>query len=130
MRRSPIPMPTPFTGLRDILVNMTICRKEPLKIECRYSIRSAFSLAIIVLKGGFDYSLVPNKGHVPQYVPGAYVFTTDAPFDPDDFSTYPLVFVYNAGAQDFKCPYSSLGIFAQDSWTIKERPDPKYWIEI
>jgi hypothetical protein len=91
--------------------------------ENRYQFVDNFSLFLgnHNIKIGFDFSRVSLVGFADQYIPGYFVFTTDKPFDPADFSTYPLVFYYNAGVRDFDYPYTEAGIFVQDSWKISPR---------
>ncbi|MBN1224800.1 MAG: TonB-dependent receptor [Candidatus Aminicenantes bacterium] len=73
------------------------------------------------IKFGVDFSYITLDGFADQYIPGNFIFTTDAPFDPNNFGTYPLMFVYNAGVRDFDYPYSEAGIFVQDSWKVHPR---------
>ena len=73
------------------------------------------------LKFGLDVSYIKMGGFVQQYVPGYYVFTTDEPFDPNNFATYPyLLYSCDAIAQ-IDSPYWELGVFAQDSWRVNDR---------
>ena len=73
------------------------------------------------LKFGFDMSFISLAGFVDQYIPGQFIFTTDAAFDPAKFSTYPLMFVYNEGVRDFDFPYKEGGVFVQDTWRLHRR---------
>jgi len=73
------------------------------------------------IKLGIDYSRISLSGFVDQYIPGYFIFTTDKPFDPNDFSTYPLMFIYNKGVRDFDYPYTEAAFFIQDSWKIHRR---------
>lgn len=73
------------------------------------------------IKLGVDFSHISVDGFADQYIPGMFIFATDRPFDPNDFSTYPLLFVYNEGIRDFAYPYVEASIFAQDSWKIHPR---------
>jgi hypothetical protein len=91
--------------------------------ESRYQFIDNFSLFLgnHNIKIGFDYSRIRVDGFADQYIPGNFIFTTDEPFDAADFSTYPLMFLYNEGIRDFDYPYTEAGIFAQDSWKISRR---------
>ena len=91
--------------------------------EKRYQFIDNFSLFLgnHNIKFGFDYSRIKLDGYVDQYIPGTFIFTTDKPFNAADFSTYPLMFIYNAGIRDFDFPYTEAGFFAQDSWRIHRR---------
>jgi len=73
------------------------------------------------IKVGLDYSIISLAGYVDQYIPGYFVFQTDSPFNAADFSTYPLMFVYNKGVRDFDYPYTEAGIFVQDTWKVHRR---------
>ncbi len=92
-------------------------------IENRTQIVDNFSvfLGAHTLKLGFDYSNVPLKGALWQYKPGYFIFTTDAPFDPANFSTYPLMFLYNNGNTELNSPYSEAALFVQDTWKAAPR---------
>ncbi len=92
-------------------------------IENRTQIVDNFSVFLgnHTLKVGFDYSNVPLKGFIYQYNPGYFIFTTDAPFNAADFSTYPLMFLYNDGDVNLNSPYSETAFFAQDTWKALPR---------
>jgi len=89
----------------------------------RYQINDNFSifLANHQMKFGFDYSYSPWYFYIESRQPGAFAFDTDAPFDPDDFSTYPYRFAYTVGEPGWNMPYHQFGIFAQDKWKIHPR---------
>lgn len=91
--------------------------------EQRFQLVDNYSLFIgkHTIKVGVDYSRISLGGFVDQYIPGQFIFTTDKPFDPDDFSTYPLIFIYNKGVKDFDYPYTEAAVFAQDSWKVHRR---------
>jgi hypothetical protein len=92
-------------------------------VEKRFQFVENFSafLGDHTLKMGFDFSTCPLKGYVDQYKPGMFIFTTDAPFNPDDFSTYPLIFLYNTGESTFNSPYIAAAAFVQDTWKVIPR---------
>lgn len=91
--------------------------------EKRLQVLDNFSLFIgpHTIKLGVDYSRISLVGFADQYIPGYFIFTTDKPFNKDDFSTYPLVFLYNKGVRDFDYPYTEAAFFAQDSWKVHRR---------
>jgi hypothetical protein len=91
--------------------------------EKRFQFNDNFSLFLKNhnLKFGFDFSFITTVGFADQYIPGQFIFSTDAPFDAANFSTYPLMFVYNKGVRDFDYPYREGGIFVQDTWRIHRR---------
>ncbi|MEW5900706.1 MAG: TonB-dependent receptor, partial [Acidobacteriota bacterium] len=73
------------------------------------------------LKFGIDASRILLGGYVNQYIPGMYVFTTDTPFDPANFFTYPLVLYRSPEVATIDSPYWEAGIFIQDSWKVTSR---------
>ena len=73
------------------------------------------------VKLGVDASRIRSTGYVSQYVPGYYVFDTDAPFDPTNFFTYPYLLITSPKVADIDSPYWEVGIFAQDSWRVTPR---------
>lgn len=73
------------------------------------------------LKFGIDASYTNLGGFVNQYIPGYYIFTTDAPFNPVNPATYPLVLITAKDVIDIDSPYWQVGIFAQDSWKATPR---------
>jgi Carboxypeptidase regulatory-like domain len=73
------------------------------------------------LKFGIDVSRIWLGGPLSQYVPGYYMFTTDAPFDPADFNTYPLVLISAPKVAQIDSPYWEVGTFVQDSWRVSSR---------
>ncbi len=75
------------------------------------------------IKIGADFTYAPTgTKRMDLYYPGLFVFATDAPFDPNDFSTYPILFQYNRrGSISMDMPYYMLAIFAQDSWRCSNR---------
>jgi hypothetical protein len=97
---------------------------QPQKtLEKRTQIVDNFSVFLgnHTLKFGFDYANVPLTGYIYQYNPGYFIFTTDAPFDPNNFATYPLMFLYNSGDVNLDSPYSETAVFAQDTWKVIPR---------
>ena len=89
----------------------------------RYQLIDNFTLFLgdHSVKFGVDASRVLLGGTISQYVPGYYYFTTDAPFDPADFATYPLVFVKALEVAEIDSPYWEVGTFVQDSWRVSSR---------
>jgi hypothetical protein len=74
------------------------------------------------LKFGAEYMYAPSGVDVfDLLIPGYYYFTTDKPFDANDPSTYPFMFIYNEGEPAFDLPYHFLALFVQDSWRIHPR---------
>jgi hypothetical protein len=91
--------------------------------EKRYQFVDNFSLFAKDhnLKFGIDASYVWLGGFVNQYFPGGYIFTTDEPFDANDFSTYPTYLRTCEDLINTDSPYWEVGIFAQDSWRVNKR---------
>jgi hypothetical protein len=73
------------------------------------------------IKMGFELSWTPLDGYVDQYKDGYFLFTTDTPFDANNFATYPLMYIYNISDTTFDTPYSGHGAFIQDSWRVSPR---------
>jgi len=73
------------------------------------------------VKLGADASRIKLWGPLSQYVPGYYIFQTDAPFDPADFGTYPLALVKAPKVAQIDSPYWEVGTFVQDSWRVSSR---------
>lgn len=71
------------------------------------------------IKAGADFMYIPSGVSVfDMFIPGEYTFTTDAPFDPADASTYPWMFMYNEGDPAFRLEIYEFSAFVQDSWRI------------
>ena len=98
----------------------TLPQEVPTK---RYQFVDNFSLFLgdHSLKFGIDASRVRSTGYVSQYVPGYYIFQTDAPFDPTNFFTYPLVLAKSPKVADINSPYWEAAVFVQDSWRVTPR---------
>jgi len=74
------------------------------------------------IKAGAEYMYVPSGVSVfDLLIPGLYVFTMDRPFDANDPTTYPLLFIYNQGDPAFDLPYHVFAPYVQDSWRIHPR---------
>lgn len=91
--------------------------------EFRWQFVDNFSLFLNKhsLKFGIDFSTIREKIFAYLYQPGYFIFTTDAPFDASDFSTYPLMFIYNIGNPNVLIHYQEAAVFAQDSWKVSQR---------
>jgi hypothetical protein len=73
------------------------------------------------IKAGVDFISAPSGiEDMYLYMPGIYIFTTDAPFNPANFGTYPYMFQYNSSTDPITIdmPYKMLGAFIQDSWKV------------
>jgi len=86
----------------------------------RYQIVDNFSIFAgdHSIKFGFDASLIKDDGEIYQYVPGMYIFGTDAPFNPADFSTYPIALYQADIVAPLVIDYSEVALFVQDSWKV------------
>ncbi|MCX7975305.1 MAG: TonB-dependent receptor, partial [Candidatus Aminicenantes bacterium] len=75
------------------------------------------------IKMGFDFIYAPSgTTRMDLYYPGVFTFATDAPFDPNNFGTYPIIFAYNrAGSISIDMPYYMFAVFSQDSWKVTKR---------
>ncbi len=92
-------------------------------ITKRYQFVDNFSLFVgrHNFKFGVDASRVLCNGYVNQYTAGYYIFTTDEPFDPNNFFTYPLVLLKAPNVPLVDSPYWEVGVYAQDSWKVSPR---------
>jgi hypothetical protein len=88
--------------------------------EIRYQVVDNFSYerGEHRLKFGVDFSHITSDGYLYQNNPGVFTFTTDRPFDANDFSTYPVSFQKNEGGVTFKFTNTNLSLFAQDAWHV------------
>jgi hypothetical protein len=89
--------------------------------ENRFNIVENFSIFAgdHSIKLGIDAAHVTTDTEMELYMPGYFYFGTDEPFNPSDFSTYPLQLVWNNSEEIlFKNPFTLIGIFIQDSWRI------------
>ena len=73
------------------------------------------------IKFGIDASVVTIGGDLWQYYPGVYQFGTNAPFDPTNFLTYPLLLITSPKIALVDMDYSDIGLFVQDSWIVTPR---------
>jgi outer membrane receptor for ferrienterochelin and colicin len=69
-------------------------------------------------KAGVDYSHIDLDAFVPQNFDGLFQFTTDAPFNPDDPLTYPLVYQVGTGDPNFNLSNNIVAVFLQDQWSV------------
>jgi hypothetical protein len=70
-------------------------------------------------KFGVDYSRIRARSYFNNNTGGTFDFATDAPFDPDDLSTYPTRYTQNIGDPNLFRPNDVIGLFAQDSWRVR-----------
>jgi outer membrane receptor for ferrienterochelin and colicin len=71
-------------------------------------------------KTGVDFSHITLDAFVPQNFAGVFVFTTDAPFDPADPTTFPLFYQESSGNPDIDISNNVLGLYFQDQWMVNE----------
>ncbi|MEP6994783.1 MAG: TonB-dependent receptor [Acidobacteriota bacterium] len=88
--------------------------------EDRYQVLDSASFNLFggshFVKVGFDYSRVNIDAFVPQNFDGAFIFTTDAPFDANDQSTYPFIYQVGSGNPNITLRNNIVALFAQDQW--------------
>jgi len=87
----------------------------------KYQFADNFSLFLRghTVKAGFDYIYRRSGTSLfSQFIPGMYIFFTDAPFDPNNPATYPVRFQYNAGEPAFTLIIHQAAVFIQDSWRL------------
>ena len=71
------------------------------------------------LKFGADISLIRADSFFPRNRDGNFTFTTDAPFDPANLSTYPTQYVVAILNPNQDLPNDLFSFFAQDQWRYK-----------
>lgn len=71
------------------------------------------------LKTGFDISLITVDSYFYNNVDGSFRFNTDAPFNPNDLSTYPFQFTQNIGDPNLHRQNNLYSFFVQDSWRVR-----------
>jgi outer membrane receptor protein involved in Fe transport len=70
------------------------------------------------LKTGVDYSNIKIDAFLPQNFDGVFQFTTDAPFNPADADTYPLIYQVGSGNPNIDISNNIVAVYLQDQWTV------------
>ena len=73
------------------------------------------------MKTGADYIHISSELTFAQYIGGAYFFTTDDPFNPNDPNTFPTFFELGAGNDTNDDTNNQLSFFFQDDWRVNDR---------
>ena len=73
------------------------------------------------MKTGADYIHISSELTFAQYIGGAYFFTTDDPFNPNDPNTFPTFFELGVGNDTNNDTNSQLSFFFQDDWRVNDR---------
>lgn len=73
------------------------------------------------MKTGVDYIHIGSDLTFAQYIGGAYFFTTDDPFNPNDPSTFPTFFEQGVGNPTNKDTNNQFSLFVQDDWRLNDR---------
>lgn len=71
------------------------------------------------LKAGMNYSYVWTDIYFPGTQDGAFVFTTDRPFNAADPTTYPVRYDIVTGDPLANIPDQLVALFIQDSWRVR-----------
>jgi len=71
------------------------------------------------LKTGFDVSLITVNSYFYNNVDGTFRFNTDAPFNPNDLSTYPFQFTQNIGDPNLHRVNNLYSVFLQDTVRLR-----------
>jgi hypothetical protein len=89
--------------------------------ENRYQFVNNFSYSRAAhdMKVGADVSLIRGYSFFPRNRDGNFTFTTDAPFNPNDLSTYPTQYVVARIDPNQDLPNDLYSFFAQDSWRVR-----------
>src|SRR5262249_41881849 len=73
------------------------------------------------VKFGGDYVHVGSELTFAQYIGGAYFFTTDDPFNPNDPNTFPTFYEQGAGNPTNNDSNHQFSVFVQDDWRANDR---------
>jgi hypothetical protein len=73
------------------------------------------------LKAGVDVSIIRAPSFFPRNRDGTFAFATDAPFNPNDLSTYPTQFTQSIADPDVPLPDDLYSFFVQDTWRASTR---------
>jgi hypothetical protein len=89
--------------------------------ENRAQIINNFSYTVKTheLKLGADISVIRAPTFFPRNGDGTFTFTTDRPFDPNDFSTYPTQFTQSISDPWVDLDEEIYAFFVQDSWRVR-----------
>ena len=71
------------------------------------------------LKFGADVSIIRADSFFPRNRDGNFTFTTDAPFNAADLSTYPTQYVVATLDPTVDLPNDLYSVFAQDQWRLR-----------
>ncbi|HUX08036.1 MAG TPA: TonB-dependent receptor [Acidobacteriota bacterium] len=74
------------------------------------------------VKLGFDFARTGTWADATNWAYGAWNFSTNDEFDPNDLSTYPYLYRQSINTTtEFDIPQNSYGLFAQDQWNIGDK---------
>jgi len=73
------------------------------------------------MKFGADYIHIDSTLTFAQYIGGAYFFDSDAPFDPNNPSTFPSAFYIGQGNPTNEDTNHQFSMFIQDDWRVSDR---------
>jgi hypothetical protein len=79
----------------------------------------SYSMGSHDIKLGADVSLIRADSFFPRNRDGNFTFTTDAPFNPADLSTYPTQYVVATLDPTVDLPNDLYSFFAQDQWRLR-----------
>jgi hypothetical protein len=71
------------------------------------------------LKTGVDLSIIRAPTFFPRNRDGTFTFTTDSPFNPADFSTYPTQYTQSVAEPWVDLNEEIYAFFIQDSWRVR-----------
>jgi hypothetical protein len=92
------------------------------RTEDRWQLVNNFSYTLGAhdTKFGVDFSYVRATSYFNNNTGGLFRFATDRPFDPNDLTTYPIQYTQNIGDPNLLRRNDLLGLFAQDSWHVRQ----------
>jgi len=73
------------------------------------------------IKFGIDYARTGTWGDATNWANGAWNFSSNKEFDPNDLSTYPYLYRQSINTTtEFDVPQNGYGLFIQDQWNISD----------
>jgi hypothetical protein len=118
-----LPYCTPVFTYPSIIVGG--CGNAQMGPEGRWEIKDDFSYVMRIggsthqWKSGADFSYVPFEGDNTGSPPGSWTFPKDAPYDPNDRTTWPTVYT-NSLPTYADIPVKIFAAYLQDDWQLTQ----------
>lgn len=101
-----------FFGLPQKATEERLQLVESLSFELRDKLGDHY------FKTGLDFSRIEFPLEISQFHDGLFFFTTDRPFNPNDRSTYPIIYQQGVGDRNITIHDRIYGAFFQDQWRV------------